>query len=55
MPPPLVVMILLPLNEKTDMAPKLPAGRPRYSAPSASAASSMTGTSKRAHASRMRS
>ena len=29
MPPPLVVMILLPLNEKTPMAPKLPAARPR--------------------------
>ncbi len=29
MPPPLVVMILLPLNENTRGRPKEPAGRPR--------------------------
>ena len=29
MPPPLVVMILLPLNEKTPAAPNEPAARPR--------------------------
>jgi hypothetical protein len=29
MPPPLVVMILLPLNEKTPARPNEPAGRSR--------------------------
>ena len=39
MPPPLVVMILLPLNENAARAPCPPAGAPRYVAPSDSAAS----------------
>ena len=43
MPPLLVVMILLPLKENTPMSPSVPAGRPRYVAPSASAASSTIG------------
>jgi hypothetical protein len=44
MPPPDVVTILLPLKEKTPIRPNDPAGRPPYEAPSASAASSMSGT-----------
>ena len=45
MPPPLVVMILFPLNENAAQAPNDPAGRPRNVAPSPSAASSINGTS----------
>jgi hypothetical protein len=44
-PPPLVVMILFPLNDTTPTSPKLPAGRSPYCAPRASAASSKIGTS----------
>ena len=44
-PPPLVVMILLPLKEKIPIWPKEPAIRSPCEAPSASAASSMRGTS----------
>ena len=44
MPPPEVVMILLPLKEKMPNLPNVPAARPLYVAPSASAASSTSGT-----------
>src|ERR1022692_1873560 len=41
-PPPVVVMILFPLKENTPSSPNVPAGRFRYVAPRASAASSST-------------
>jgi hypothetical protein len=44
MPPPLVVMILLPLKEKAAQAPNAPAFLVPHDAPSASAASSISGT-----------
>ena len=43
-PPPLVVAILLPLNENTPMSPSVPAARSPWVAPSASAASSTSAT-----------
>ena len=49
MPPPLVVAILLPLNENTPISPSVPAGRPRCVAPSASAASSTSATPESRH------
>ena len=53
MPPPLVVMILLPLKDKIPITPNAPADFSPYVAPSASAASSITGTLYREHISRI--
>ncbi len=49
MPPPLVVMILFPLNENTPAAPNEPAAAPRCVAPRASAASSTSGSPYSSH------
>src|SRR5512134_674809 len=46
-------MILFPLKENAPTSPSEPAGRPLYSVPSASAASSRTGTSWRRQTSRI--
>ena len=54
MPPPEVVMILLPLNEKTAAQASAPAWRPPARAPTASAESQITGTPWRSQSARMR-
>ena len=48
-------MILLPLKLSAAARPKEPAGRPAYVAPSASAASSSSGTSWRSQTAAMAS